>query len=176
MMATALKRDDKAVNDLLDHINEHMTNPHSNDNGNNLINISSGVHASDDVAQSLLAAVDTGKNKMESFIQSSLDKDEEGNSKNIRRQFLESNSKNTTEDFADMKSKIHKTIGKKVSNLNPEVIFCCSLMIANVRDDVSFDMLMQYPIGNILASLFHDDGVFRNGQKDKLAKFLDKLQ
>ena len=78
MMATALKRDDKAVNDLLDHINEHMTNPHSNDNGNNLINISSGVHASDDVAQSLLAAVDTGKNKMESFIQSSLDEDEEG--------------------------------------------------------------------------------------------------
>ncbi|VDH92485.1 Hypothetical predicted protein [Mytilus galloprovincialis] len=72
----AMKRDEKNVQDLIVYITENMTNPFHVDNHlRQLINISTGLHASHDIEDLLLKSVETGRTKMKIFVESSLSTD-----------------------------------------------------------------------------------------------------
>ncbi|CAG2187592.1 unnamed protein product [Mytilus edulis] len=72
----AMKRDEKHVQDLIVYITENMTNPFDVDNHpRQLINISTGLHASHDIEESLLKSVETGRTRMKIFVESSLSTD-----------------------------------------------------------------------------------------------------
>ncbi|CAG2192261.1 unnamed protein product [Mytilus edulis] len=76
----AMKRDGKHVQDLIVYITENMTNPFDVDNHpRQLINISTGLHASHDIEESLLKSVETGRTRMKIFVESSLSTDKAAN-------------------------------------------------------------------------------------------------
>ena len=70
----AMKRDDRHVQNIINHINNIMTNPFDADSHPEgiLLNISSGLHAPQDVQQSLLSAVKTGEEKFGAFVKETL--------------------------------------------------------------------------------------------------------
>jgi hypothetical protein len=65
----AMKRDEQQVNDLIDHIRNKMTDPFDVAlHPALLINISTGMHASKDVQDSLLNSIDEGTKMAKSFV------------------------------------------------------------------------------------------------------------
>ena len=69
--------------------------------------------------------------------------------------------------FTDMQKKTSIKRGKqtiKVS-ISPEVVFKRALAIAYIREDVTLDSLMCYPIGPVPVSLFHPDGAKRGPRR-----------
>ena len=69
----AMKRDEQQVNDLIDHIRNKMTDPFDVAlHPALLINISTGMHASKDVQDSLLNSIDEGTKMAKSFVKGSL--------------------------------------------------------------------------------------------------------
>jgi hypothetical protein len=69
----AMKRNEQQVNDLIDHIRNKMTDPFDVAlHPALLINISTGMHASKDVQDSLLNSIDEGTKMAKSFVKGSL--------------------------------------------------------------------------------------------------------
>lgn len=66
----AMKRDEKHVKDIINHLNNNMTNPFDADSHpeGNLLNSASGLHAPQDLQQSLLSVVETGEKKFGAFV------------------------------------------------------------------------------------------------------------
>ena len=167
----AMKRDEKQVNDLIDHIRNKMTNPfdvalHSA----TLIHISTGMHASKDVQDSLLISIDEGTKMAKSFVEGSLSNGQSRSFNNpIRRSKLKS--------FEDMtrKTKLKCRSGNIVNvHINPELVFRRALALANCRNDVTVDKVLSYPIGPIPTAIFHDDGTMRKTCKVDLAHQLEQ--
>ena len=78
---SSLQKDEDDVKALMNHIHSCMSNPFALDTDNEgvLINISTGLQATDEVKDSLLEAVDTGKAKLDSFVRSNLELGSNGN-------------------------------------------------------------------------------------------------
>ena len=168
----AMKRDEKHVQDLIVYITENMTNPFDVDNHpRQLINISTGLHASHDIEDSLLKSVETGRTKMKMFVDSSLSTDKSGSFYNpIKRSGLKT--------FEDMNPKVQLKCksGQVVKgHLNPELVFRRALSLTKCRDDVSVETVLSYPICPIPTALFHDDGTMRKTNKSDLAHELENL-
>ena len=58
-------------------------------------------------------------------------------------------------------------------HINPELVFCRILVLANSRDDVTVEKVLSFPVGPIPTSLFHDDGTMRKSCKADLCHQLE---
>jgi hypothetical protein len=47
------------------------------------------------------------------------------------------------------------------THINPEIVFRRALAFATVREEVTVEKVLAYPIGQIPTALFHDDGLMR---------------
>ncbi|CAC5356829.1 unnamed protein product [Mytilus coruscus] len=168
----AMKRDEKHVQDLIVYITENMTNPFDVDNHpRQLINISTGLHASHDIEDSLLKSFETGRTKMKIFVESSLSTDKAGS-------FYRSIQRSGLKTFEDMNPKVQlkcKSWQVVKGHLNPELVFRRALSLTKCRDDVSVETVLSYPICPIPIALLHDDGTMRKTNKSDLAHELDNL-
>ena len=54
--------------------------------------------------------------------------------------------------------------------INPEIVFRRSLVLANSRNDVMIDNILSHPIGPIPVSMFHEDDTMRKSCKSDLVK------
>ena len=169
--AASMNRDEQQVSDLIDHITTKMTNPFDVDvHPSSLINISSGLHASKEVQDSLLSSIIDGTKMAESFIDGSLSN---GNSVS----FYNPIPKSKLKSFEDMtkKSKLKCRSGDTLNvHINPELIFRRALVLANSRDNVTVEKVLSYPVGPIPTSLFHDDGSMRKTCKADLLHQLEQ--
>jgi hypothetical protein len=69
MKQTALKRDEEQVQAIVNHLNETMTNPFDIEvHPPCLMNISTGIHATREVQDSLLSAVNEGEKSAETLL------------------------------------------------------------------------------------------------------------
>ena len=73
IMQTALKRDEEQVQAIVNHLNETMTDPFDIEaHPPCLMNTSTGMHATREVQDSLLSAVNEGEKKCRNFVNSAL--------------------------------------------------------------------------------------------------------
>ena len=157
----------------MNHIHSSMSNPFALDTDNEgvLINISTGLQATDEVKDSLLEAVETGKAKLESFVRSNLELGSNGN-------FYSPISRLKLKTFQSMTipTKLStRSEGIKPANVSPETIFRRGLALAEFREDVTVEALMSHPIGSVPLSLFNEDGSLRKTNKSDLALYLESL-
>ena len=168
--SAALKRDEGHVCDLITYIKDNMTNPFNIANHPpTLLNISTGMHASEDIAKSLLSSIETGSTMANKFVEGSF-------SNESSKSFYSPITKSGIKTFEDMT----KTTNLKCKSgdivkvhINPETIFRRALVLANCREDVTVDKVLSYPIGPIPTSLFHDDGTMRKANKANLSHQLE---
>ncbi|CAC5400233.1 unnamed protein product [Mytilus coruscus] len=130
-----------------------------------LINISTGMHATREVQDSLLFAVDEGENMCRKFVKSALSLDQSGSfyspiTKSKLKTFEHMNAKTT------LKCKSGEII---TGHINPEIVFRRALVLANSRDDVTIESILSLPLGPIPVSLFHEDGTMRKCCKSDLS-------
>ena len=132
-----------------------------------LIYISTGIHASPEVQESLLGAKDTGLHRMERFVKSS--------STQQTSSFYSPISRSGVLTFSDMtkKAKFLCKQGSKTGGISPEVIFRRALNIAGCRDDISLEYVLSHPVGPVPSALFHDDGSMRKTTKSELGHKLE---
>ncbi|CAC5419984.1 unnamed protein product [Mytilus coruscus] len=157
---TAMKRDEQQVNDLFEHVQNNMTDPFDIEEcPKSLINIATGLHASREVEDSLVNSVDRGQKTMKSFVDGCF-KDKE------TRDFFSPISKSALKTFDAKPCNLKCRSGDIVkTHINPELVFRRALALKNVRDEVTVEKVLAYPIGRIPTSIFHDDGLMRKSCK-----------
>ena len=94
-----------------------------------------------EVQESLLNCVEEGTKMVTSLVDGSLS---EGQS----RSFYNPSTRSKLKSFKDM---THKTKLKCRSGdtVNPELVFCRELVLANCREDVTVEKVLSFPIGPI---------------------------
>ena len=149
---TAMKRDDQQVTDLIDHIVNKMTDPFDVAlHPTPLINISTGMHASREVQESLLNCVEQGTKMVKSFVDGSLSEDQS-------RSFYNPITRSKLKSFEDMtkKTKLKCCSGDTVTvHINPELVFRRALVLANCREDVTVEKVLSFPMENIHPNLLN---------------------
>ena len=165
------KRDEEHHHMMSSHLDNHMTNPFELENyPDKLINISTGVHATDEVQKYLLSAKTVGTHHMEKFVQESLSLD-------CSKSFYSPISRLKIKTFADM-NKNTRVCGPSGRMLNvsvkPELIFRRALSLAKCREDVTLDTILSHPVGCVPTSMFHEDGTMRKNTKSDLAHKLEE--
>ena len=71
-----MRRDEAHVQLIINHVNDRMTNPfHASYHPKALINISTGIHATREIQESLTGAVDEGMKMLQSFVNGTLTED-----------------------------------------------------------------------------------------------------
>ncbi|CAC5408182.1 unnamed protein product [Mytilus coruscus] len=166
-----MTRDNQQVSDLIDYIINKMTDPFDVTlHPIPLINISTGMHASKEVQDSLLNSIDEGTQRVKSFVNGSL-------SNGQSRSFYNPIARSKLKSFEDMtkKTKLKCRSGDTVNvHINPELIFRRALALANRREYVTVEKVLSYPIGPIPTSMLHDDGTMRKTCKADLAHILEQ--
>lgn len=166
----AMKRDEKHVLDIINHINNNMTNPFEVDSHPEgiLLNISSGLHAPQEVQQSLLSAVEMGTRKFHCFVKESL-------SSEGKTSFYAPIARSGLKTFSDVKKKTPITTHGKASDMtiNSELVFLRALTLSITREEVSMKSVLNQPVTSVPTSLFHEDGSMRKTTK---AELLHKLE
>ena len=164
------QRDDDHANVLIEHVLTKMANPFdlSEANSNILLNISTGLHASDEVKESLLTAVTKGKQKMENFVESCLEIGGQGN-------FYAPISKTDLKTFDTMSTKVNPMSQNKNKKLkmDPELIFRRALCLTKFREDADLEIILNHPIGSVPVALFHEQGSQRKTVKSELGAYLE---
>ncbi|CAC5405606.1 unnamed protein product [Mytilus coruscus] len=131
---TAMKRDEQQVNDLIEHVQNNMTDPFDIEEfSKSLINIATGLHASREVEDSLLNSVERGQKSLKPFVDGCF-KDNE------TRDFYSPISKSSLKTFDDMTKPCNLKCrsGDIVkTHINPVLVFRRALALANVRDEVT---------------------------------------
>ena len=131
---------------------------------NVLINISTGMHATEEGQSSLLNAVKNGKDQMEAFVTRTF-------SEAKRQSLYGSVSKLGVKTFGDMaeetKIKVHGQIKRGI--ISSETVFRRALTLANCRQDVTLETVLTHPVCPLPTSMFHDDGTMRKCVKADLA-------
>ncbi|CAC5422190.1 unnamed protein product [Mytilus coruscus] len=164
---TTLMRDEEQVQAIVTHLNQTVTDPFDIDvHPHCLINISTDMHATREVQDFLLSAVNAGENMCRKFVNSAVSIGQSGNFyrptiKSKLKTFTQTNAKRT------LKCKSGQTI---TGHINPEIVFRCALALANSRYDVTIDSIFLLPLGPIPVSLFHEDRTMRKSCKSDLVK------
>jgi hypothetical protein len=84
-----LHRDEAHVQLIINHVNDHMTNPFdASSHPKALINISTGMHATREIQESLTGTVDEGMKMLQSFVNRTL---REGNNRDFTVQLHDPN-------------------------------------------------------------------------------------
>ena len=149
-----------------------MSNPFSLDTNieNVLLNISTGLQASDEVKSSLLNAVETGKKRRGSFVRSNI---EIGHDENFYFPISRVNLKTFQSMIVPSSVSANTKKGTKKVNVSPETIFRRGLTLSEFGDDVTIDNLICHPIGALPLSLFNEDGSQRKTTKSDLWSCLE---
>ena len=168
---TAMLKDEENVQKLVGYINDHMRNPFSTDEDmpNVLINISTGMHATPEVQNSLLNCVEEGKNKFDSFVESRLSVDG-------KRNFHDPIKQTKLKTFKDLSKsiKLKTSTGVKQVKINPEMILRRSIALTRFRSDLDLLDIMSLPMGGAPLSIFYDNGLMRKPTKADLAHILEE--
>jgi hypothetical protein len=139
MKQTALKRDEEQVQAIVNHLNETMTDSFDIEaHPPCLMNISTGMHATREVQDSLLSAVNEGEKNCRKFVNSAL-------SVGQSVCFYSPISKSQLKTFEHMNAKtsLKCKSGEIITgHINPEIVFRCALVLANSRDDVTIDNIL----------------------------------
>ena len=131
-----------------------------------LMNISTGMHATREVQDSLLPAVNEGEKKCRNFVNSDLSV---GQSVSFHSPI--SKSKLKTFEHMNAKTSLKCKSGEIITgHINPEIVFRRALVLANSRDDVTIDNIFSHPVGPIPVSMFHEDGTMRKSYESDLVK------
>jgi hypothetical protein len=131
-----------------------------------LMNISTGTHATREVQDYLLFAVNEGEQMCRNFVNSALSV---GQSVNFYSPI--SKSKLKTFEHMNAKTSMKCKSGEIITgHINPEIVFRRALVLANSRDDVTIDNILSHPVGPIPVSMFHEDGTTRKTCKSNLVK------
>ena len=165
-----IERDEEHSQAMYNHLVNNMTNPFQLEVlPAALINISTGVHASKGVEQSLLGVITRGTQMMENFVKGSLST--EGTSS-----FYKAIPRSGLQTFSDMAKQTKIRVGKEMKSVraSPMLIFRRALSLAESREEVNLDTILSYPVGPLPSSLFHEDGTMRKGTKSHLAHKLEE--
>jgi hypothetical protein len=166
-----MKCDKEHVRSLIDHVKNNMTDPFDVEAcPKDLINIATGLHAKKEVEDSLLNCVDQGQKYLQSFVVGCLKENE-------NRYFYSPISRSSLKTFEDMtkQSNLKCRTGDVVkAHIHPELVFRRALALANVREEVSVEKVLAYPVGPIPTAIFHDDGSMRKCCKSDLIHLLEK--
>lgn len=162
---TAMKRDEQQVIDLIEYIQNHMTDPFSIEEcPKSLINIATSLHASKEVEESLLGSIGRCAKAANSFIHGCFKENE-------TRDFYSPISRSQLKTFEDLTKRCNLKCrsGEVIkAHINPEIVFKRALALANVREEVTVEKVLACPIGQIPTALFHDDGLMRKSCKSDL--------
>ena len=168
--AASMKQDEDHVRALISHLKNNMTNPFDCSflDHNVPLNISTGMHATEEVQSSLLNAVKNGKDQMEAFVTRTF-------SESKRESLYSPISRSGVKTFGDMaketKIKVQGQIKRGI--ISSEVVFRRALTLANCRQDVTLETVLSHLVGPVSASMFHDDGTMRKRVKADLALGLE---
>lgn len=165
----SMVRDEQDVKRLIEHLDTDMMNPFDIDtfdvdsfeNGATLVNISTGLHASQVVTTSLLGFHEKGMLKMKQFVERSFDIGEKGN-------FYDAIKRTSLPTFTDMIKKTNIRGCKEAVSISPEIVFRRALAIADSRDNVNYSLILSHPITSVPTSIFHEDGKMRKTTKSEL--------
>jgi hypothetical protein len=141
MKQTVLTRDKEQVQAIVNHLNETMTDSFDIEaHPPCLMNISTGMHATRKVQDSLLSAVNEGENKCRNVVNSAL-------SVGQCVHFYSPISKSKLKTFEHMNANtsLNGKSGEIITgHINPEIVFRRALVLANSRDDVTIDNILCY--------------------------------
>ena len=141
MKQTALKRDEEQVQAIANHLNETMTDSFDIEaHPPCLMNISTGMHATREVQDSLLSAVNEGEQSAESAL-----------SVGQSVSFYSPISKSQLKTFEHMNAKTSPKCksGEIITgHINPEIVFRRALVLANNKDDVTIDNILSHPVAS----------------------------
>ena len=149
-----MKQDEDHVRALISRLKNNMTNPFDCSflDHNVLINISTGMHAIEEIQSSLLNAVKKGKDEMEAFVTRTF-------SESKRESLYIPVSRSGVKTFGDLaketKIKVQGQIKRRI--ISSEVIFQRALTLANFRQDVTLESVLSHPGGPVPASMFHHE-------------------
>ena len=156
--AASMKQVEDHVRALISHLKNNTTNPFDCSflNHNVLINISTGMHATQKIQSSLLNAVKNGKDQMEAFVTRTF-------SESKRESLYIPISRSGVKTFGDMakETKIKVQGQIKYGIISSEVVFRRALTLANFRQDVTLETVLSHLGGPVPASMFHNDGTMR---------------
>jgi hypothetical protein len=166
----AMKRDEQHTLDIISHIQTNMTNPFdvSSHPETTLVNISSGLHASKEVQDSLLGTLGTGQKQLETFVQDCL-------STGSNKSFYSPIHKSGVKTFTDMAKKtklLHNGKTVKVS-IGTELVFRRALTLSGIRENVTTETILSLPVTSVPTAIFHEDGTMRKCQKSDLMHKLE---
>ena len=168
--AASVKQDEDHVRAFISNLKNNTTNPFDCSflDHNVLRNISTGMHATEEVKSSLLNAVIKGKDQMEAFVTRTFSE--------FKRESLYSPiSRSGVKIFGDMaketKIKVQGQIKRGI--ISSEVFFRRALNLADCRQDVTLEAVLSHPVGPVPASVFHDDGTMGKCAKADLAHGLE---
>lgn len=169
----SMKKDEEDVTRLLKHLNENMTNPFdikADENPDVLVNISSGLHASKEVKETLLNAVNIGERKMTQFVKSSMSVDSSSS-------FYQPIKRASVKTFSSMnkRTRIQSEGKSKEVHISAEMVFRRALTISKSRVDVTLETIVSHPITAIPTSLFHEDGTMRKTTKSEMGRKIEEL-
>ena len=171
LSSSSMKRDESDSQKMYEYMQESMTDPFSpQDHPEDvLINISTGLHASPEVQESLLRAVEKGEAMRDSFVESAF-------SLTSEKSFYDPLQRSRLKTFSDMaKPTVVRCAGKAIEvTINPEIVFRRALAISKARD-FTMDGLVQHPVTAVPTALFHEDGKMRRTKKDDLLHKLEAL-
>ena len=137
-----------------------------------LVNISTGLHASIAVQNSLLNCVKHGQEYVDVFIHEVFDKSGDKNFHDPIKQY-------PLKSFAQMapKAKFKAKDGYKLAQCSPELIMRWGKAISERRPDLNLDLLtiISLPFGGSPPSLFYEDGLMRKpSNKADIAQVLKR--
>lgn len=164
--------DEKHFSLMREYAKNHMSDPYSDETRSDvLINISTGLIATDIVASSLLNALQNGEKQLYEFIETTLDQTPtkiKSFHDPIPKLNLKTFSSVTIKKSSMNRSKIHH------EQISPELVYQRALAISSTCDDVSLEKILSYPLTDIPPIFFKADGSRRTTTKADLMHVLEK--
>ena len=164
-----LIQNEKHAQQMLDHMNDNFIHPFEVDgHPSDLVNISTGLHASEKVQQSLLTAKEKGTKAFHSFVHDRLSTD---GTKSI----WDPISRSGLTTFTDLNkpTKLSSASRKIKAAVSAEVIFRRSLAISETRPEVNLTTILSRPITAVPTMLFKEDGSRQKTSKAELLHWLE---
>ena len=143
----AMKRYENHVYAISTYIRQNMTNPFKVTTDTvKLVNMSTGLHASSVVQESIGKVMETGSFKAKFFVEKTF----EGQC-DTRSSLYDPISKSGLKTFTEMNKKTKLKAGGKTLHINisPELVFRRALAVANQREEITAKTLMSHPIGPV---------------------------
>lgn len=166
--ANRITRDEQDIQKLMNCFTSGlMTNPFSEDAGEELLNFATGVVLPTDIAENLIESTEKGCEQMDTFVKKRLDTSEESFWDPIPNLNIKTFSTTTK------KTKIKTASDKFITVSADRDLFGRLLIVSNARK-VNLKEVLSYELSTVPFALAHQDGSLRKTAKSVLAKLLEK--